>query len=159
MKNEYSGTMQDYINMETERMANQPEMAMFKDDTVDLIYILVRDTQENVEKFQNYLKKYNKVPDNVLIFYNESPYYELAIDGYQTRFKIKEEKERQEKINNPKVDLNINGKHELIDFLVFNLIDKEEALIEEYSTDLEVSEAQLKAKAKELRRLVDKYLY
>ena len=157
----YGDSMEEYIKMQTKIMNEQPEMAMFKDETADLTYILVRDTQENVEKFQNYLKKYNTapVPDNVLIFYNEPYYYELAIDGFQARYKIKEEKERQEKINNPEVDLDINSKEELIEYLINEIISNEEILIHEFSTeDYEVDQAEIKAHEKELRRLTNKYL-
>ena len=157
----YGDSMEEYIKMQTKIMNEQPEMAMFKDETADLTYILVRDTQENVEKFQNYLKKYNTdpVPDNVLIFYNEPYYYELAIDGFQARYKIKEEKERQEKINNPEVDLDINSKEELIEYLINEVISNEEILTHEFSTeDYEVDQAKIKAHEKELRILTNKYL-
>lgn len=156
----YGSSMDDYIKMQTKMMNEQPEMAMFKDETADLTYILVSDTPENVEKFRKYLKKYNatSVPDNVLIFYNEPYYYELAIDGFQTRYRIKKEKERQEMLNNPQVNLDINNKEELIEYLISEVINNEESMIWEYSTDFELDEVKLKAKEKELRRLSDKLL-
>lgn len=156
----YGSSMDDYIKMQTKMMNEQPEMAMFKDETADLTYILVCDTPENVEKFRKYLKKYNatSVPDNVLIFYNEPYYYELAIDGFQTRYRIKKEKERQEMLNNPQVNLDINNKEELIEYLISEVINNEESMIWEYSTDFELDEVKLKAKEKELRRLSDKLL-
>lgn len=156
----YGSSMDEYIKMQTKMMNEQPKMAMFKDETADLTYILVSDTPENVEKFRKYLKKYNAipVPDNVLIFYNEPYYYELAIDGFQTRYKIKEEKQRQEMLNNPHIDLNINSKEELIEYLISEIIDNEESMIWEYSTDFELDEVKLKAKEKELRKLTNKFL-
>lgn len=154
----YGSSMEEYMQMQKKMMNEQPEMAMFKDETADLTYILVSDTPENVEKFQKHIKKYNKVPDNVLIFYNEPYYYELAIDGFQTRYRIKKEKERQEMLNNPQVNLDINNKEELIEYLISEVIDNEESMIWEYSTDFELDEVKLKAKEKELRRLSDKLL-
>lgn len=156
----YGSSMDDYIKMQTKMMNEQPEMAMFKDETADLTYILVSDAPENVEKFRKYLKKYNitSVPDNILIFYNEPYYYELAIDGFQTRYRIKKEKERQEMLNNPQVNLDINNKEELIEYLISEVISNEQSMIWEYSRDTELDEVKLKAKEKELRRLVDKLL-
>ena len=156
----YGSSMDDYIKMQTKMMNEQPEMAMFKDKTADLTYILVSDTPENVEKFRKYLKKYNitSVPDNILIFYNEPYYYELAIDGFQTRYRIKEERERQEMLNNPQVNLDINNKEELIEYLISEVVSNEQSMIWEYSRDTELDEVKLKAKEKELRKLVDKFL-
>lgn len=156
----YGSSMDDYIKMQTKMMNEQPEMAMFKDETADLTYILVSDAPENVEKFRKYLKKYNitSVPDNILIFYNEPYYYELAIDGFQTRYRIKKEKERQEMLNNPQVNLDINNKEELIEYLISEVVSNEQSMIWEYSRDTELDEVKLKAKEKELRKLVDKFL-
>lgn len=156
----YGSSMDDYIKMQTKMMNEQPEMAMFKDETADLTYILVSDAPENVEKFRKYLKKYNitSVPDNILIFYNEPYYYELAIDGFQTRYRIKKEKERQEMLNNPQVNLDINNKEELIEYLISEVVSNEQSMIWEYSRDTELDEVKLKAKEKELRRLADKLL-
>lgn len=156
----YGSSMDDYIKMQTKMMNEQPEMAMFKDETADLTYILVSDAPENVEKFRKYLKKYNitSVPDNILIFYNEPYYYELAIDGFQTRYRIKKEKERQEMLNNPQVNLDINNKEELIEYLISEVVGNEQSMIWEYSRDTELDEVKLKAKEKELRKLVDKFL-
>ena len=159
----YGDSMEEYIKMQTKMMNEQPEMAMFKDETADLTYILVRDTQENVEKFQNYLKKYNAapVPDNVLIFYNEPYYYELAIDGFQARYKIKEEKERQERLENPRIWKEVE-KIETKDALIEYLLDcwdlYNSTNVYEYSSDLEIEEKEFALTSKELNKKVKELL-
>ena len=161
MENNGKNIMDDYIKMQTKIMNERPEMAMFRDETVDLAYILVRDTPENVEKFQNYIKKYNEVPDNVLIFFNEPYYYELAIDGYQTRYRIKEEKERQERLDNPRVWRgveDIKTKEELIEYLVDHWYSTHNSRIWEYSSDLEVAEKELEVTNEELNKKIKDFL-
>lgn len=161
MENNGKNIMDDYIKMQTKIMNERPEMAMFRDEKVDLAYTLVRDTPENVEKFQNYIKKYNKVPDNVLIFFNEPYYYELAIDGYQTRYRIKEEKERQERINNLQVwqkVKDIETKDQLIEYLMDYWYSTNHADIWEYSSDLEVDDKELTETAKELDKKIKEFL-
>lgn len=161
MENNGKNIMDDYIKMQTKTMNEQPETAVFKDETADLTYILVRDTPENVEKFQNYIKKHNGVPDNVLIFFNEPYYYELAIDGYQTRYRIKKEKEYQEKINNPKVwqeVKDIETKEQLIEYLMDCWYSTNHSDIWEYSSNLEADDKELTETAKELDRKIKELL-
>lgn len=161
MENNGKNIMDDYIKMQTKIMNEQPETAVFRDETADLTYILVRDTPENVEKFQNYIKKHNGVPDNVLIFFNEPYYYELAIDGYQTRYRIKKEKEYQEKINNPKVwqeVKDIGTKEQLIEYLIDYWYTTNHADIWEYSSDLELDDKELTETAKELDKKIKEFL-
>ena len=159
----YGSSMEEYIQMQKKMMNEQPEMAMFKDETADLTYILVSDTPENVEKFRKYLKKYNAtpVPDNVLIFYNEPYYYELAIDGFQTRYRIKKEKERQSRLDNPRVWRgveDIKTKEELIEYLVDHWYSTHNSRIWEYSSDLEVAEKELEVTNEELNKKIKELL-
>lgn len=159
----YGSSMDEYIKMQTKMMNEQPEMAMFKDETADLTYILVSDTPENVEKFRKYLKKYNllPVPDNVLVFYNEPYYYELAIDGSQTRYRIKKEKERQARLDNPRVwqeVKDIETKEQLIEYFMDYWYSTNDSNIWEYSSDLEVSEKELEVSNEELNKKVKELL-
>ena len=149
---------EDYVKRETERIAKQPEMMRSNDYRHGHRFIIVKDEPKNIEKFNNFIKDVN-LPDDVTIYYNEPYYYDLIEDGLLTRSKIKKEKERQEKINNPEVDLDINSKEELIEYLINEVISNEEILIHEFSTeDYEVDQAEIKAHEKELRRLTNKYL-
>ena len=150
---------EDYIKRETERMAMQAEMAIFKDESAEQEYILVKDDPDNIKRFNKKMEFYGGIPEHVIVFYNEPEYYDLIIDGYQTRYRIKKEKERQDKINNPKVDLGINSKEELVEYLINENIKNEEVVRDEFGTeDYEVDKAELNAKRKKLNRLVDKYL-
>lgn len=149
---------EDYIKRETERMAMQAEMMRSNDYRYGHRFIIVKDEPKNIEKFNNLIKDAN-LPDDITIYYNEPYYYDLIEDGVHTAAKIKKEKERQEKINNPEVDLDINSKEELIEYLINEVISNEEILIHEFSTeDYEVDQAEIKAHEKELRRLTNKYL-
>lgn len=134
-----------------------PEFMMWSDSKNKRGWIVIKDTPENIALFNGRFGHLN-FPDGYKVYYNEPYYYDLIEDGIDTRRKIKEEKERQEKINNPKVDLDVNSKEELIEYLVSELIKKEESLMWEFSTDFDVAEAEIKAHEKELRRLVDEYL-
>lgn len=159
----YGSSMEEYMQMQKKMMNEQPEMAIFKDETADLTHILVSDTPENVEKFRKYLKKYNatSVPDNVLIFYNEPYYYELAIDGFQTRYRIKKEKERQERLDNPRVwqeVKDIETKEQLIGYLMDYWYSTNDSNIWEYSSDLEVDEIELTETAKVLNEKIKELL-
>ena|SRR5699024_1925362 len=147
----------DYIKRETERMARQPEMMKSNDYRYGHRFIIVKDEPKNIEKFNNLIKDAN-LPDDITIYYNEPYYYDLIEDGVHTRAKIKKERERQEMLNNPQVNLDINSKEELIEYLISEIINNEESMIWEYSTDFELDEVKLKAKEKELRRLSDKLL-
>ena len=152
---------EDYIKQETERMermARQPEMMRSNDYRHGHRFIIVKDEPKNIEKFNNLIKDVN-LPDDVTIYYNEPYYYDLIEDGLHTRTKIEKERKRQERINNPEINLNINNKEELIEYLINEIIENEEMLRDEFGTeDYEVDKAELDAKRKELNRLVDKYL-
>lgn len=140
------------------RVPINPDFIAYIDNESKKGWVVVKDTPENIDLFNKRFKDI-KNTDGVTIYYNEPYYYDLIVDGFDTRNRIEEEKQRQERINNPKVDLDINSKEELIEYLVSELLSNEETLMWEYSTDFDVTEAELKAKEKELRKLVNKYLY
>lgn len=139
------------------RVPIDPEFMMWSDTKNKKGWIVIKDTPENTSLFND---KYGHldIPEGYKVYYNEPYYYDLIADGIDTRHKIEEEKKRQEMLNNPQVNLVINNKEELIEYLISELIDNEQSMIWEYSTDFELDEVKLKAKEKELRRLVDKLL-
>lgn len=134
-----------------------PDFMMWSDHENKKGWIVVKDTPENIELFNKRFKDV-KIPDSVIIYYNEPYYYDLIVDGFDTRNRIEEEKQRQERINNPKIDLDINSKEELIEYLISEVVSNEQSMIWEYSRGTELDEVKLKAKEKELRKLVDKFL-
>ena len=151
----------DYIKRETERMAMQAEMAMFKDESAEQTYILVKDEPDNIERFNKKMELYGGIPEYVTVFYNEPEYYDLIIDGYQTRYRIKKEKERQQALENPKVwqeVKDIETKEQLIEYLVDHWYTTNHANIWEYSSDLEVDDKELTETAKELDRKIKEFL-
>lgn len=152
---------EDYIKRETERAAMQAEMAMFKDESVEQTYILVKDEPDNIERFNKKMELYGGIPEHVTVFYNEPEYYDLIIDGYQTRYRIKKEKERQQALENPRVWRgveDIKTKEELIEYLVDHWYSTHNSRIWEYSSDLEVAEKELEVTNEELNKKIKEFL-
>ena len=152
---------EDYIKRETERMAMQAEMAIFKDESAEQEYILVKDEPDNIKRFNKKMEFYGDIPEHVIVFYNEPEYYDLIIDGVQTRAKIKKEKERQQALKNPKVwqeVKDIETKEQLIEYLMDYWYTTNNGDIWEYSSDIQVSDKRLKVTAKELDRKIKEFL-
>ena len=151
----------DYIKRETERMAMQAEMAMFKDESAEQTYILVKDEPDNIERFNKKMELYGGIPEYVTVFYNEPEYYDLIIDGYQTRYRIKKEKERQKALENPQIWKeveDIETKEQLIKYLMDYWYTTNHANIWEYSSDLEVAEKELEVTNEELNKKIKEFL-
>ena len=134
-----------------------PEFMMWSDTKNKKGWIVIKDTTENISLFNDKFGHLD-IPEGYKVYYNEPYYYDLIADGIDTRHKIEEKRQRQEMLNNPQVNLGINSKEELIEYLISEIINNEESMIWEYSTDFELDEVKLKAKEKELRRLSDKLL-
>lgn len=137
---------EDYIKRETERMAMQVEMAMFKDESAEQEYILVKDEPDNIKRFNKKMEFYGGIPEHVIVFYNEPEYYDLIIDGYQARYRIKKEKERQERLENPQIWKEVKGiesKDEFLDYLLEYWYYTNNGDIHEYSEDFEIDSKEL----------------
>lgn len=137
---------EDYIKRETERMAMQAEMAIFKDESAEQEYILVKDDPDNIKRFNKKMEFYGGIPEHVIVFYNEPEYYDLIIDGYQTRYRIKKEKERQERLENPQIWKEVKGiesKDEFLDYLLEYWYYTNNGDIHEYSEDFEIDSKEL----------------
>ena len=151
---------EDYIKQETERLAKQPEMMRSNDYRYGHRFIIVKDEPKNIEKFNNFIKDVN-LPDDVTIYYNEPYYYDLIEDGLRTKDKIKKEKKRQERLENPRIweeVEKIETKDALIEYLLgywdsYNSID-----IYEYSSDLEIEEKEFALTSKELNKKIKELL-
>ena len=145
---------EDYIKRETERMKETPDMIINPTDR----WVVLEESSDNIEKFYLYMSKRNISLEDVRIYYNDTETYFKISEGIKLRNELEKERKRQEMLNNPQVNLDINSKEELIEYLISEIINNEESMIWEYSTDFELDEVKLKAKEKELRRLSDKLL-
>ena len=151
---------EEYIKQETERMARQPEVMKSDDYRYGHRFIIVKDEPKNIEKFNNIIKDAN-LPDDVTIYYNEPYYYDLIEDGLHTRAKIKRERERQARLDNPRVWRgveDIKTKEELIEYLVDHWYSTHNSRIWEYSSDLEVAEKELEVTNEELNKKIKELL-
>lgn len=160
MENKYSNIdlINDYVDGITERINTTPEMIINSKDK----WMIVKNTDENLVKLDNFLNKTEQeIPEDVKVYLNSPEEYDKIFEGINLRAKLKEEREEQERINNPEIDediKNIDSKDKLFDFLLEEFHSNKEALIWEFSTMHEEDEAKLKAEYNELVRLKEKYL-
>ena len=151
---------EEHLNREAERVLKQPEMMKSNDYRYGHRFIIVKDEPKNIEKFNNLIKDAN-LPDDVTIYYNEPYYYDLIEDGLRTRAKIKKERERQARLDNPRVWRgveDIKTKEELIEYLVDHWYSTHNSRIWEYSSDLEVAEKELEVTNEELNKKIKEFL-
>lgn len=121
-------------------------------------WVAVLDEPENRKLFE---EKYSNNNGEWEIFYKPH-------DEFYKSLKIEIEKEKKEvqaarekEIKNPDINEDIkriNSKENLVDYLLKEYYRNSEILIDEFSTDAEVSEAKLKANYNELLKLKDKYI-
>lgn len=121
-------------------------------------WVAVLDEPENRKLFE---EKYSNNNGEWEIFYKPH-------DEFYKSLKIEIEKEKKEvqatrekEIKNPSINEDIkciNGKESLVDYLLKEYYRSSEIIIDEFSTDAEVSEAKLKANYNELLKLKDKYI-
>ena len=121
-------------------------------------WVAVLDEPENRKLFE---EKYSNNNGEWEIFYKPH-------DEFYKSLKIEIEKEKKEvqaarekEIKNPDINEDIkriNSKESLVDYLLKEYYRSSGIIIDEYSTDAEVSEAKLKANYNELLKLKDKYI-
>lgn len=121
-------------------------------------WVAVLDEPENRKLFE---EKYSNNNGEWEIFYKPH-------DEFYKSLKIEIEKEKKEvqatrekEIKNPDINEDIkriNSKESLVDYLLKEYYHNSEILIDEFSTDTEVSEAKFKANYNELLKLKDKYI-
>lgn len=121
-------------------------------------WVAVLDEPENRKLFE---EKYSNNNGEWEIFYKPH-------DEFYKSLKIEIEKEKKEvqatrekEIKNPDINEDIkriNSKESLVDYLLKEYYRSSKIIIDEYSTDAEVSEAKLKANYNELLKLKDKYI-
>ena len=145
---------EDYIKQETERMKETPNMIVNPTDR----WVILEESSDNIEKFYLYMSKRNISLEDVRIYYNDTETYFKISEGIKLRNELEKERKRQRELENPTVELDINNKDELIDYILEELYDLEHSLIYEYSTDMELDEVKLNAKHAKLLELSKKYL-
>ena len=121
-------------------------------------WVVVLDEPENRKLFE---EKYSNNNGEWEIFYKPH-------DEFYKSLKIEIEKEKKEvqaarekEIKNPNINEDIkriNSKESLVDYLLKEYYHSSEIIIDEFSTDAEVSEAKLNANYNELLKLKDKYI-
>lgn len=161
MENKYSNIdlINDYVDGITERINTTPEMIINSKDK----WMIVKNTDENLVKLDNFLNKIEQeIPEDAKVYLNSPEEYDKILEGINLREKLKEERERQERIKNPEIDdniKNIDSKDKLFDFLLEEFHSNNKTIMDEFSGGTyEEDEALLDAEYNELLRLKEKYL-
>lgn len=121
-------------------------------------WVVVLDEPENRKLFE---EKYSNNNDEWKIFYkpHDEFYKSLKIEMEKAEQEVQAAREKE--IKNPDINEDIkriNSKESLVDYLLEEYYRSSEIIIDEFSTDAEVSEAKLKANYNELLKLKDKYI-
>ena len=145
---------EEHISRQAEQMRKTPYMIIDKTEK----WIVVEDSPKNIEKFNNIMKEYNIFLDEFKVYKNDFDTFMKIWEGIDLRNLLEEERKRQAELENPIVELDINSKDELINYMLDELYSLRESLIYEFSTDTELDEARLNARHVKLLELVEEYL-
>lgn len=125
-------------------------------------YIILLDTEDNIEKFKQSTTNVSRYLLNQFkIYYNTSNEYWKIVEGMKLRKKLKEEREYQSFIEKPPISeeiKNISNKDELVEYLLKERYELVLDYINERSIDDELDKAILNAEQEELKRLNNKFL-
>lgn len=120
-------------------------------------WVVVLDEPENRKLFE---EKYSNNGKWKVYFKPHDEFYkslEIEMEKAEQEVQVAREKE----IKNPSINEDIkciNSKESLVDYLLKEYYRSSEMIIDEFSTDAEVSEAKLKANYNELLKFKDKYI-
>ena len=145
---------EEYISRQAEQMKKTPYMIINKTEK----WIVIEDSLGNINKFNNLMKEYNISLDDFRVYKNDFDTFMKIWEGIDLRNLLEEERKRQAELENPIVELDINSKDELINYMLDELYSLRESLIYEFSTDTELDEARLNARHVKLLELVEEYL-
>lgn len=145
---------EEYASRQANQMRKTPNMIINKTEK----WIVVEDSLENVKKFNDLMKEYNVSLNEFRVYKNDYETFMKILEGIELRNLLEEERKRQAELENPIVELDINSKDELINYMLDGLYSLRESLIYEFSTDTELDEARLNARHIKLLELVEKYL-
>lgn len=121
-------------------------------------WVVVLDEPENRKLFE---EKYSNNNDEWKVYYkpHDEFYKSLEIEMEKAEQEVQEAREKEIKKPDINEDIKcINSKESLVDYLLKEYYRSSETIIDELSTDAEVSEAKLKANYNELLKLKDKYI-
>lgn len=145
---------EEHISRQAEQMRKTPYMIIDKTEK----WIVVEDSLENIEKFNNIMKECNISLDEFRIYKNDFDTFMKILEGIDLRNLLNQERKRQAELENPTVELDINSKDELINYMLEEIYDLRKSLIYEFSTDTELDEVRLDARYTKLLELAEKYL-
>ena len=121
-------------------------------------WVVVLDEPENRKLFE---EKYSNNNDDWKIYYKPHDEFYKSLEIEKEKAEQEVQAVREKEIKNPDINEDIkriNSKENLVDYLLKEYYRNSEILIDEFSTDAEVSEAKLKANYNELLKLKDKYI-
>lgn len=121
-------------------------------------WVVVLDEPENRKLFE---EKYSNNNDEWEIYYKPHDKFYKSLEIEKEKAEQEVQAAREKEIKNPNINEDIkriNSKESLVDYLLKEYYHSSEIIIDEFSTDAEVSEAKLKANYNELLKLKDKYI-
>lgn len=123
-------------------------------------WIVVLDEPKNKKLFEEQLSD-TKLDSEWKVYFKPHDEFWRSTKIEIKRAEEKTRLKREREIKTPTIDediKHINSKESLVDYLLKEYYYNSEILIDEFSTDAEVSEAKLKANYNELLKLKDKYI-
>jgi len=121
-------------------------------------WIVVLDEPENRKLFE---EKYSNNNSEWKVYFKPHDEFYKSLEIEKEKAEQEVQAAREKEIKNPNINEDIkriNSKESLIDYLLKEYYRSSEIIIDEFSTDAEVSEARLKANYNELLKLKDKYI-
>ncbi len=121
-------------------------------------WVAVLDEPKNRKLFE---EKYSNNNGEWEIFYKPHDEFYKSLEIEMEKAEQEVQAAREKEIKNPDINEDIkriNSKESLVDYLLEEYYRSSEIIIDEFSTDAEVSEAKLKANYNELLKLKDKYI-
>ena len=121
-------------------------------------WVVVLDEPENRKLFE---EKYSNNNDEWKIYFKPHDEFYKSLEIEKEKAEQEVQATREKEIKNPDINEDIkriNSKESLVDYLLKEYYRSSEMIIDEFSTDAEVSEAKFKANYNELLKLKDKYI-
>lgn len=121
-------------------------------------WVVILDEPENRKLFE---EKYSNNNDEWKIYFKPHDEFYKSLEIEMEKAEQEVQAAREKEIKNPDINEDIkriNSKESLVDYLLEEYYRSSEIIIDEFSTDAEVSEAKLKANYNELLKLKDKYI-
>ncbi|WP_053020412.1 hypothetical protein [Staphylococcus haemolyticus] len=121
-------------------------------------WVAVLDEPENRKLFE---EKYSNNNDEWKIYFKPHDEFYKSLEIEMEKAEQEVQAAREKEIKNPDINEDIkriNSKESLVDYLLEEYYRSSEIIIDEFSTDAEVSETKLKANYNELLKLKDKYI-